>query len=273
MTSETGGGAMPDEHIEELARQLMQARTTRQAVALPAGFAAHCDQTTATRIAARHQQLVLGRHGGRVIGCKLGGTNREALARLGLARPFVGPIFSAFTHASGVTLPRAEFLRCVIEAEVAVRLGRPLDARAGPIDRPTLLDAIEALFPVIEIADSRLAGFPALPPAAITADLGFGAALVMGAPCADWRGQDLASASVRLLVNGEAVRDGSGAAVLGDPLNALAEFAAQAAAEGRMVPAGELVSTGTWTAPYMAQAQEHIVADFGSLGRVELRLG
>lgn len=264
---------MRDDELLALAAALARARETRVPVALPPDFAQRCGAAQAARLAELHAAQVLAAHGGRIHGAKLVGTNRAALEKLGLQRPLPGPVFSAFTHASPAALPRDRFLLCVLEAEVAVRLARSVDGRAGAPSREVLLDAIEALFPVIEIADSRLAGFPAVPLAAITADLGFAGALVTGAPCEGWRALDLAGLGVSLSVNGTVVRDGRGAEVLGHPLNALADYVEQVGSEGRVVPAGELVTTGTWTQPYMGQRGERVVADFGPLGRVELELG
>lgn len=258
--------------IEDLARQLVEAHSTRRAVTLPSDFAQRCDAAASRLLARRHLDGLLAGSGGRVVGSKLGGTNRAALEKLGLQRPFVGPVLSSSLFESPARLPRADFLMCVIEAEVAVRFGVPVDGRHGPPSREALADAISDVCPAIEIADSRLAGFPAVPPAAIVADLGFAGALVTGAPCAQWRRHDLAAASVQLRVNGTPVREGRGEAVLGHPLDALADHVAEAGREGRLIEAGELVSTGTWIQPYLAQPGDRIVADFGPLGRVEVEI-
>jgi 2-keto-4-pentenoate hydratase len=258
--------------IEEFAGRLVEAHETRHPVELPADFAQRCDPAASRRLAGLHLDGVLARQGGRVVGCKLGGTNRAALEKLGLERPFVGPVMSSSLFDSPARMPRSGFLMCVIEAEVAMRFGRPVDGRSGPPSREVLLDAVSELRTAIEVADSRLAGFPAVPPAAIVADLGFAGALVTGAPCPDWRRHDLAAASVRLIVNGAPVREGKGEAVLGNPLDALADYVAEAGREGRVIEAGEIVSTGTWTQPYMAQQGDRISADFGPLGIVEVEI-
>lgn len=276
MSSETrqSGPAEPlrADEIEAFVEALLQARAQRRPAQLPEGFAQRCSPAQAREIAAAHMARVLEQHGGRVAGAKLGATNAEAMARLGLARPFTGPVFSAAMIAGPARLPRSDFLACVIEAEVAVRFGAPIGGSGAPPSREALVAAIDALFPVIEIADCRLAGFPALPPVAIAADLGFAGALVTGVPVADWRRHDLAALRATLSVNGEQVREGAGAAVMGNPLDALAQYVAELGESGRAVAAGEIVSTGTWTAPWFGQAGERIVADFGPLGRVELEL-
>src|SRR5690606_21944128 len=75
-----------------------------------------------------------------------------------------------------------------------------------------------------------------------------------------------------LSVNGEELRRGAGSVVMGHPLDALAQYVAERAESGPGMVAGEIVSTGTWTAPYLAQAGDRIVAGFGPRGRVELEL-
>lgn len=270
-TPETGPALGPGE-IEAFVDALMQARAQRRPCALPEGFAQRCGPGQARDIAAAHAARVLALQGGRVAGAKLGATNPDAMARLGLSRPFVGPLFSAALLDSPARAARGDFLACVIEAEVAVRFGAPIGGDGRVPSREALVAAIDALFPAIEIADCRLADFQAVPLAAIIADLGFSGSLVMGAPVADWRRHDLAGLGATLSVNGEQVRQGSGAAVLGNPLDALARYVAELGEEGRAVAPGEIVTTGTWTAPWLGKAGERIVADFGPLGRVELEL-
>lgn len=271
----TPGGspaALDAGEIESIVADLLEARATCQPLSLPADFGRRCSPEQANEIAALHVERLLEQHGGTVAGAKLGATNPELMARLGLSTPFSGPLLSTGLLSSPARVKRGDYLLCVIEAEIAVRFARPVDAAAGMPSREELVGAIGDIFPVIEIADSRLAGFPALPPAAITADLGFSGSLVTGTAVADWRGIDLAQATATLSVNGEEVRRGAGSAVLGHPFDALAQHVAERAESGRDMAAGEIVSTGTWTAPYLGQSGDRIVADFGPLGRVELEL-
>jgi hypothetical protein len=45
-----------------------------------------------------------------------------ALKALGLGSPFIGTIFSAHTHESVARLERSDFIACIVEAEIGVRL-------------------------------------------------------------------------------------------------------------------------------------------------------
>ena len=63
---------------------------------------------------------------------------------------------------------------------------------------------------------------------------------------------------------------GSGAAVLGHPLNALEWLVNKLASHGRGLKAGEYITTGVTTDTYMASAGDLVRADFGPVGAVEL---
>ena len=76
---------------------------------------------------------------------------------------------------------------------------------------------------------------------------------------------------VRLFADGEEVSSGRGEIALGNPLNALAWIANTLPAYGRHLKVGEIVTTGVCMPVYPAQAGQHIRADFGSLGAVEIQ--
>ncbi len=65
--------------------------------------------------------------------------------------------------------------------------------------------------------------------------------------------------------------EGVGANALGDPLNVLEWTANHLSALGDGIKAGEVVSTGTCTGVTPIAAGETLIADFGTLGRVEVR--
>jgi len=210
--------------------------------------------------------------GGEIVGFKIGGTTEAGLQRLGLNCPFTGPIFSARRHRSGARLRRDQLIVCIVEAEVGVTLTRDVTPHSGVPNRGELLYLIDALCPAIELADSRLADWSSAAAAAVVADLGFAGAWVQGEPCADWRGIDLIDHAVSLQVDGEVLRRGTGATVLGDPLRSLQLVLADRVARGESVRAGQWISTGSWTAPLPLPGKGRLHADFGALGSVHVEL-
>lgn len=228
-----------------------------------------CDLGEAYAMQAEHLRQMLAEGDDAVVGAKLSVTNEAMLERLGLRAPLIGPILRSRHHHSGVTLPRGAFMVCIIEAEVGFHLGRDIE---GTLSREELLDAIDAVFPAIEIADSRYACWAEAPAQAIVADLAYAGAWVRGKDCVQWRELDLSALPVRLSRDGTLAREGHSSAVLGDPLQALVRAVAGAAQHGRVLRAGTVVSTGTCTAPWPLDGGGHLCADFGPLGRVELTL-
>lgn len=265
---------------QALVAGLREAGRLQRPLRLPAGFAQRCSPAQAQALQAAHQRALLAEIGGEVIGLKLGGTTTTALDALGLAAPFTGPLLSARCQASPARLARSGFIACILECEIGLRLGRELPPSVQPPSREQLLDAIDQVVPAIELADSRLVDWARQPATAIVADLGYAGAWVPGAPCAGWRALDFCQLAVSLHHDGRLLREGSGAMVLGDPLQALARVLAERGRRGLGLAAGSWISTGSCTAPLPIALDPadppgglgRYVADFGALGQVQLDL-
>lgn len=209
---------------------------------------------------------------------KVGATSQVAQKTLGVSEPFSGPVLSSRLHSSPHTLDTgavSENLKGV-EAEFALQLNGLLEsvAKGRVFTEEEVAAAVTAVVPAMELAGTRFdtvgGAFPAAP--FVVADFGGNSALVLGAACTDWRALDLASHPVVVRKNGAQAASGTGAAVLGHPLRALTWFVNRCAAHGVSVPAGTVVSTGTCTGLTPAAKGDALVADFGSLGAVELTL-
>ena len=87
-----------------------------------------------------------------------------------------------------------------------------------------------------------------------------------GEPVTDWQGHDLAASAVSVTRNGELVTTGSGAAVLGHPLNVMAWLADELPRFGLRLRRGDVVTTGVATDVFEANAGDSCVADFGPFG-------
>ena len=252
---------------------LVAARRTGQGYAAdPAQL--RCSLPDAYALQRRHLRRLLADSGERVAGVKLGAATEALQEQHGLTAPLIGPILARDTHASGAALARHDFLACIVEPELGLLLCRDLDGTRGVPPRDDLLDAIAAVFPVLEVADSRYVHWDAAPACAIVADLAYAGAWVRGASCVAWQRLDLARLPVQFLQDGRCVAEGSTASVLGDPLHALALAVADAAMRGHVLRAGEVVSTGACTParPVPVGTGARFVADFGPLGHAELTM-
>jgi 2-keto-4-pentenoate hydratase len=184
--------------------------------------------------------------------------------------PFFGRLLSAFTFDSPARLDAGEFFMRVVEAEFGFRMARDLPPASTARTKEEVAAAVEGVLPGIEIVDSRFDSWTTVGAPSLIADNACNAAWVKGALLRDWRDIDLAAQTVRVFVNGNLLREGSGSAVLGHPLNALVWLANSLSDRGLGLKAGQYITTGVTTEVYMAERGDAIEADFGMVGKVEL---
>ena len=207
----------------------------------------------------------------RTIGYKIACTNAIAQRFLSMPEPFYGRLLAASTFESPARLAAGDFFMRVIESEFAFQFARDLPPSARPLDREQIAGALAGVLPGIEIVDSRFTSWTTAGAPSLIADNACHGAWVKGALQTDWREFDLAAQAVELRVNGNVVQRGSGGAVLGHPLNALEWLVHRLHAQGIGLKAGDYVTTGVTTDIYDAQAGDHLIADFGPVGIVELQ--
>ena len=258
-----------DELVGDAARELLDMRTTRRVVPdLP--FALR-PETLNDAYAIQHRVVagLVTQGGARCIGYKVACTNEIAQAALQIDRPVFGRLMSHTTSPSGATLAADRFTHRVIEAEFAFRVGVDVEAVNGGHTPATIAEHIDALIPGIEIVDYRFESW-AVGALRIAADNAIHGWWLRGDPVTDWRGHDLAASAVSVTRAGNLVTTGSGAAVLGHPLNVMAWLADELPRFGLQLRRGDVVTTGVATNVFEAGAGDSCVADFGPFGTVTL---
>lgn len=207
---------------------------------------------------------------GAVGGWKMGAADPTARQKLGLKEPFTGMILSELVYETPASFPFASLLRPVVESEYAFRMADDLPPRGTPYDREEVSRAIAALHVGIEVPESRLADGHTLGGLGTVADLGAVGRYVMGKGYAEWRDFDLVGQDVVLWINGKEAGRGTGASVMGHPLDAMTWFANYLARKAGGLKAGQFVSTGSCTGIIPAKPGDSCVADFGPLGKVQV---
>lgn len=218
----------------------------------------------------RLQDAFMAAWGGTVAGWKIGATAKPIMEKFKLSEPFAGPFFAADVMRSPAKPLAADHPHLCLEAEFAFRFAKSLPPKAMPYTRDEVLDAVGAVVPAYEIVGPRFERvlFDAVP--TVIGDCGLNDAMVLGNDVADWRKHDLKSHPVRFLVDGKLRVEGSGAAVMGDPLNVLEWAANHLSARGITLEAGQIVSTGAAAGLMYVEPGETGVADFGALGQIEI---
>lgn len=205
-------------------------------------------------------------------GWKVGATDPSVPIKLGLERPFAGPIPAHLVYADGASVPWADLLRPVVEAEIGVRLGRDLPRRDRPYTREEVAEAIDALVPGIEIPESRLTDDHPHGALGMVADLGYAGRFVEGATFRAWRALPPGPLAARLLINGQEVARGTTAKAFGHPADGVAWLANHRQRFGDSLKAGQVISTGSLTGIHWTKPGDAVVADYGELGRVSLAM-
>lgn len=93
---------------------------------------------------------------------------------------------------------------------------------------------------------------------------------VLGRTCTDWHKLDLISRVVTLSLNGVKRREGTGALVLGNPLNTVEWFINALGKHGASIKKGQFILAGTMTGIHTAEVNQISQADFGDLGTVDV---
>ena len=194
-------------------------------------------------------------------------------ARFGVDAPFSGRIFSEFVGPSPLCVPPGRVNFFAIEPEFDFVLGRSLAPRAAPYTRDEIRQAVASVHPAIEVPDSRYADWLSKTAAELIADNAIAGLLCLGPAAPGGLACDLAAQPVAVAVNGKTVAEGAGRNVLGDPWNALVWLANRLSARGATLEAGHIVTTGSATDIVRCRAGDAVAADFGPLGRVEVRFG
>jgi 2-keto-4-pentenoate hydratase len=215
-------------------------------------------------------QQLADHYGGTVIGYKIACTNVTAQRQLNVDGPFCGRLLSAFSFDSPARLDADEFFMRVVEAEFGFRMARDLPPASAPRTQDQVAAAIEGVVPGIEIVDSRFESWTTIGAPSLIADNACNAAWVKGPLVHNWQHIDLAVQAVQVFVNGKLLREGTGAAVLGHPLNALVWLVNSLNHRGIGLKAGQYITTGVTTEVYMADRGDVIAADFGIVGKVDL---
>ena len=209
--------------------------------------------------------------GAPIAGYKIGCTSPETQKLLGAPGPFPGRVFAPVRLNSPAKVAAKAFHKLGIEPEFAFTLARDLPARSAPYTREEVAAAVAALHGAIELVDTRWVDWFKVGVASILADNGANGGLILGPPVTDWRKIDLPKAKAVLRFDGKVVAEGAGAAVLGNPLEALVWLANDLSKRGYGLKAGDAVTTGTVASIHFAEPGMIVTADFGPIGTAEVR--
>jgi 2-keto-4-pentenoate hydratase len=179
--------------------------------------------------------------GATVVGRKIGATSEAVQRQLGVDQPDFGYLLSDMDVSDEDLISMRPLLQPRVEGEVAFVLARDLDD--DEITLEVVRDAVEVALPALEIVDSRIADWDIGFTDTVADNASSGLFVVgrVGLGLAELEPRDV---TMSLTINGEERSSGTGAACLGDPLEALRWLAVQAQRFGDPLRAGHLILSG-----------------------------
>lgn len=251
---------MPSSSVQSVADALVRARTERRAVSAAGLALADADEAYAVQDAVAR---ALGWFDGVPRFWKSGGATLAAISH--------APLPPAGVWTSPASAGDWPFRQRIVEAEVALRLGREVDAaRAATLTPDSAAALVDAMTVSIEIVDSRWAEATESPPLLKLADLALHGALVLG----EWipfAAHPWSAQACRVTIGDRVVAERVGGHSLGDPASLLPAWLRHASRRGT-VSAGTVVTTGAWIVVHDAQAGDRVGVEFDGIGRASVQL-
>ncbi|WP_063043880.1 2-keto-4-pentenoate hydratase [Nocardia pseudovaccinii] len=200
-----------------------------------------------------------------IVGRKIGLTSPAVQQQLGVDQPDFGVLFADMDCSGAAQVPSRRLLQPKAEAEVAFILKD--DLADGDLDDDQIRAAIDYAVAALEIVDSRIANWDITITDTVADNASSGLFVL-----ADQRLtlDDFCPREVvmRMYADDELVSEGTGAACLGDPLNAVAWLARTARDYGEPLRAGQIILSGALGPMVPTPPGTRIRAEIGPLGSV-----
>ncbi len=267
MNDRTDGLKMDREEITRLTQELLAAEENRTPVApltdrFPGITVADAYNIQLGIIEARRTR------GEVVVGKKIGLTSRAMQDMFGVKDADYGHVMDSAVLLEGQAVSLSGLIQPRLEAEICFVLK---DDLKGPgVTVANVLTATAGVMPAFEIIDSRIKDWKIKIQDTI-ADNASNAAVVLGGKLTRIKDLDLRLTGMVYEKNGDVAATGAGAAVLGNPAQAVAWLANTLSQYGISLKAGEFIMAGALTAALPVKAGDNFTATFDRLGPVSVR--
>ena len=219
------------------------------------------------------QDLMHNNLGQGLAGWKVGATSQKMRELDGHDDVIPGRIFASRSYVGArQNLSIEQFPGARAETEFAFRMTSTPHLRESPWTAGEM-ESMMTLHPAIEIIGNRyrLDGASKAQNSLMTiADNGGGIGFVFGDAVDDWQGIDFQQHLITLSVSSGELAENFLGEMRCLPSQAAADLVNHLAARGHVLKAGDFISTGAASVPQPFSAGDHIHADFGTLGVIDL---
>ena len=263
---------LDDNRIAELAARLDRAERDREQISQFSREMPDMTIDDAYAVQRAWVDMKLAR-GARLAGHKIGLTSRAMQRASNITEPDYGALLDDMFFESGNEIPMARFIEPRVEVELAFVLERRLEGPGCTLFE--VLNATDHVVPAIEIIDARIVRVD--PETGVTrkvfdtiSDNAADAGVVIGGRPFRPHDVDMRWAAAVLYKNGVIEESGVAAAVLNHPANGVAWLANKLAPHGVSLEPGQVILSGSFTAPVFVAAGDTIHTDYGPLGAVTM---
>ena len=230
----------------QVAQQLFTAYQTQHALKMTDFTSSVADEEAAYRVQAALTTLKRQAVGG----YKVSLTSAETQKMFDAHTPLYGAQVADHFLGAPATVRRGQLMDPLVEVELVFKAKEDL----LPTDSLTDLWHKTTVAPGLELPDSRFADwFPDLPKNLVVADAAVGGLVVYGAEQETDQlfasADTVATPKCTLAHDGKTVKTGQASEVLGNPLKSLQWLVSKLADQGKMLTAGQRVSSGTFVLP------------------------
>lgn len=207
----------------------------------------------------------------RVIGKKIGLTNKPIREQIGVFEPDYGMITSDGLLMDGETLHMEKFIAPRIESEIAFIMGEDITMEQYPVKPCDIYRATYGIAPALEIVDSRIKDWKIKIQDTVS-DAASYAAIVLGNRITKLDGLDLRVLGMAAYLNGDMVQHGASGSVMGNPINSVVWLANKLLSLGLELKKGEIILSGSFTPVFDIHTGDTVHVAFDHLGSVSLNV-
>ena len=200
---------------------------------------------------------------------KVGLTAAPIQKKLGVDTPAYGCLFADMILEDGGQIAARAVPQLWAEAELALILGADIDIKHP--SQAVVMSAVDDWLPAIELANSRIRDWD-LTLFDYIADNAAASHLVLGKTPIDVRACDASTLQMTTTKNDVLASQGTGKAVLGNPLHSLLWLAQQKIADGQPLRKGEIVMTGAMGPVVTGRSGDEIVVHIGTAAPVSVSI-
>lgn len=207
--------------------------------------------------------------GGRLLGMKVAFSNPRIQEQFGVREPALGHLVGPLAGAEGGKLRLASMIHPAIEPELAFLFDGEVRGPGATV--ATVLAATKGVAPAFEVVDCRYKDWKFSVPDAI-ADNMLNVGMILGSSLRSVVDLDLRTVGLVLEQDGRVMDTAAGAAVYGNPAQAVAWLANKLAEFGECILPGQVVLSGSFTKAVFPTKGHEWKATFGGVGSVAVTI-